>query len=45
MQRLRKLVKGEGFLLLLSQAPYRLWREFAVLGECSQPVASRRPPC
>ncbi len=32
MHRLRKVVKGEGLLFLLGQAPHCLWIEFAVLG-------------
>jgi hypothetical protein len=44
VQRLRKVVKGQGLVFLLGQAPDGLWREFALLGECSQQAGSRRPP-
>jgi hypothetical protein len=43
VQRLRKVVKGEGLVFLLYQSAHCLWREFTVLGECSRPVVSRRP--
>jgi hypothetical protein len=45
VHRLRKVVEGQGLLFLLDQTPDSLWVEFAVLGECSRPVASRLPPC
>jgi hypothetical protein len=44
MQCLRKVVKAHGLVFLLGQAPDGLWREFALLGECSQQAGSRLPP-
>jgi hypothetical protein len=44
VQRLRKVVKGHGLVFLLGEAPDSLWIEFAVLGECSQPVGSTPLP-
>ncbi len=43
LHALRKRLKREGLLFLLSQASYCFWIALAVFGECSPPVGPRPP--